>query len=73
MKKYFEKTHHVKNNDKSKKKLFYEDKKTQDTMKEIYLIKKFFHFHLFELKHLIKLEHLPEHLIRILFGGNTMT
>ena len=40
-------------------------------------------FHLFELEHLIELEHLPAHLIELehlpehligeLFGGNTMT
>ena len=37
------------------------------------LKKKQFHFHLFELEILIELEHLPEHLIGVLFEGNTMT
>ena len=36
-------------------------------------LKEQFHFHLFELEHLIELEQLPEHLIGELSGGNTMT
>ena len=46
-------------------------------MNEFYLIKEIlkeqFHFQLFELELLIELEHLPEHLIGVLFEGNTMT
>ena len=38
VKKKFEKTRHVKNNDKSKK-FFYVDKEMQDIMIELYLIK----------------------------------
>ena len=38
---------------------------------------KHIHFHLFELEHfkiiLVELEHLPEHLMGKLFGGNTTT
>ena len=63
------------------KSTFYEDKEMQDFFyrilsnkkKSYYLtesynfVKEQFHFHLFEL------EHLFEHLIGILFGGNTMT
>ena len=64
------------------KSTFYDDEEIQDIMIEFYLTKKKsyefflqeqFHFHLFELEHLIELEHLPEHLIWVLFGGNTMT
>ena len=54
---------------KNLKNTFYLDKEIRDTMKEFYLIKKIlkeqFHFHLFELEHLIELEHLPEHLIEL--------
>ena len=39
IKKYFEKTKHVKNNDKSKN-TFYEDKEIQNIMKKYYEIKR---------------------------------
>ena len=76
VKEFFEKTRHVKNNDKSKN-MFYVEKKIQDIMNEFYLkkevLKEQFHFHLFELEHLIELEHLPQHLIEELFGARTLT
>ena len=40
VKEKLEKTRHVKNNDKSKKNIFYEDKEMQDIMIEFYLIKR---------------------------------
>ena len=40
VKEKFEKTRHVKNNDKSKKNIFYKDKEMQDIIVEFYLIKR---------------------------------
>ena len=40
IKEYFEKTRHVKNNEKSKKYIFFEEKEIQDIMKKYYQIKR---------------------------------
>ena len=40
IKEYFEKTRHVKNNDKCKRNILYVEKEIQDINKEFYLIKR---------------------------------
>ena len=77
VKEKFEKTRHVKNNDKSKKYILrgqrnvsYHDIILSNTKKSYKFSEKDqFHFQLFELEDLIELEHLPEQLVGLLFGG----
>ena len=67
VKESFEKTRHVKMTT-NLRNTFYVDKEMQDIMIEFYLVKR----NLFEVEHLIELEHLPQHLIGE-FGARALT
>ena len=68
VKESYEKTRPVKNNNQPKKYILLGQRNTRYHEKHLSnkkILKEQFHFHLFELEHLIELEHLPEHLIEL--------
>ena len=66
-KEFFEKYKIRQNNDKSKKHILRGERNTRyhDRILSKKILKEQFHFHLFELEHLIELKHFKKHLIEL--------